>query len=108
MAPCHSDVKVPPIRPLLPITTDSTKTTIAAAAPGSTANPHGFVRAPRIARPDDERSTAPPPATAKKATAPADSEPGRPRWPPVSGRTRSAPVTTAPAAPALLRRPADV
>src|ERR1700716_2132952 len=108
MAPCHSDVKDPPIRPLLPITTDSTKTTIAAAAPGSTANRHGFVRAQRIARPDDERSTAPPPATAKKATAPADSELVRPRWPPVRWRTRSAPVTTAPAAPAMLHGAADM
>src|SRR5258708_13698450 len=108
MAPCHSAVKDPPMRPLLPMITDSTNTTIAAAAPGRIANRHGFARAQRLAPPHCDRSSAPPPATAKKATAPADSELVRPRWPPVRCRTRSAPATTAPAAPAVLHGATDI
>src|SRR6266516_5069567 len=88
--------------------TESTNTTIAQATPGSTAKRHGFWRAQRIARPDRELSTAPPAATAKNATEPADSAPVRARCPVIRCRTRSPAVTTAPAAPAAAHGASDI
>jgi len=60
------------------------ETTIAAAATRQHPRTATGSSAPSASRgPTTRRSTAPPPATAKKATAPADSELVRPRWPPV-------------------------
>ncbi len=80
--------------------TESTNTITAVAAPGSTANRHGWVRAHRAARLARRRTTTLPPATVNSATVPADSELVRPTWPPMRCSRRSAPVTTTPAAPA--------
>src|ERR1022692_2559361 len=93
--------------PLLPTSTESTKTMIAVATPGSTAKAHGLRRAQRTARLDRSRRTTPAPATEVSATVPADSELLRPRGPPVRCSTRSAPATTTPAAPAAVHGTSD-